>query len=143
MARTPINLGEFQQHSAIKSGEFLGYLLSIAYVESRFNSQAKSPAGAYGLLQLTLPGAVDAALECGLPSVHPSRLLHPTWNIVYSSCLLRRYLKDAGGSWFHALILYNGGYVQLTRYNSTGVMAKETQDYVLKVMHVHGLCLAH
>lgn len=138
----PIELGLFHQHSAVKSSEFLSYLVSIAYVESRFNPAAKSDAGAYGLLQVTSAGAVDAALECGLPSVKPAMLFKPAWNIVYSSCLLRKYLRETGGSWFHALILYNGGYHQLTRFVSTGKMAEETEDYVLKVLHAHGLCLA-
>lgn len=132
----------FSTHSAVKQGDFLSYLLSIAYVESRFNSEARSPMGAVGLLQITGVGAIDAAKECLIPSVRLDKLYVPAWNVLYSSCLLRKYLRETGGSWFHTLILYNGGYRQLTRFLSTGTLAPETRDYVLQVMNVHGLCLA-
>jgi hypothetical protein len=129
--------------SIVRTSDFLSHLYAIAYVESRFNEQAVSSSKARGLLQLTSIGAEEAALECGLPILTEDsmdRLLKSSLNVRYSSCLLRKYLRETKGSWFHALILYNGGYLQLTRYLSTGTLTEETHNYVMSVLSAYGIC---
>lgn len=138
-------MSQFRSSSIDRSSEFLTYLYAIAYVESRFSTDALSSAQARGILQLTKIGAEDAAVECGLPVVTEEALdslLKVSLNVRYSSCLLRKYLRETRGSWFHALILYNGGYVQLSRYLSSNTLTEETQRYLLSVSHARGICLA-
>ena len=123
--------------------EFRRWLVAIGYVESRFRSAAHSPADARGTWQLTEVGAAEGADECNLP-ILPSWSLHTLHrdevNLRYASCLLRRYVTQTRGNWAAALTLYNGGYLQLRRYEAGRGMAEETRNYVLAVFYAKGMC---
>lgn len=136
-------LSAFQENSAVTTSGFLSYLHAMAYVESRFQHDAVSSAAAVGILQLTPVGAQDAAEECGLPCPAPALLKVKEANIKYSSCLLRKYLRESGGNWKHALILYNGGYVQLDKFKRGVEIHPETQAYVEAVLNMRSFCLSH
>lgn len=131
-------------YSVDQSPEFVDWLLAVAWVESHMDPGAKSPAGAIGLLQLTPQGALEASLECNLPKlVQPrqlDRLLDRRTSIVYGSCLLKKYLSESGGNWSAALMLYNGGYRQLTNYLGRRHLTAETQDYVRDVFYIRYEC---
>lgn len=132
---------DMRSYSSVTSSDFLSYLHAMAYVESRFNSNAVSGAGAVGFLQLTSVGAQDAAAECSLPCPVLSSLKDRRRNILYSSCLLKKYLREAGGNWKLALILYNGGYVQLYRHSEGLDLTLETEEYVRNVLRIRQICL--
>ena len=134
-------------HSVDTSPAFLMLAASVMAAESGFNKYAISPAGAFGLMQLTLIGAKEAAIQCRLPyargvsdSVLIARLMDNRANVKYGTCLLKYYLDQVKGNTTLALVLYNGGYVQLTRYLETGTLTKETSEYVLRVQSYHGRC---
>lgn len=129
------------------SPEFLMFATSVMSAESGFNRYAISPSGAVGLMQVTIIGAKEAAIQCRLPyssgvndSVLLARLMDSRANVKYGTCLLRYYLDQVKGNHTLALVLYNGGYVQLTRFLNTGTLTKETQDYVLRVQSLFGRC---
>jgi soluble lytic murein transglycosylase-like protein len=125
--------------------KFLSHLLAMAYVESRFDYAAKSPAGARGILQVTRIGAEAAAESCFLPILSGTNLhllYKPKLNVLYASCLFQRYLTETKNNWTHALILYNGGYRQLKRFRETGTLSEETTRYIAHVQHARALCLA-
>ena len=133
--------------SVDSSPEFLMLAASVIAAESNFNKHAVSPAGAFGLMQLTLIGAKEAAIQCRLPyargvsdSVLIARLMDNRANVKYGTCLLKYYLDQVKGNTTLALVLYNGGYVQLTRYLETGTLSKETAEYVLRVQSYNGRC---
>jgi len=135
---------QFYSDSIDKSPQFLSYLLAMAYVESRFDDAAKSSEGARGILQITSIGATAAAEACFLPILSGGNLLllhAPRMNVLYSSCLLRRYLLEAHGNWNHALITYNGGYLQLKSYLGTGTLSYETENYLKQVQSQRTHCL--
>lgn len=127
--------------------EFLMFAASVMSAESGFNRYAISPAGAIGLMQVTIIGAKEAAIQCRLPyargvndSVLLARLMDSRANVKYGTCLLKYYLDSVKGNHTLALVLYNGGYAQLTRFLNTGTLTKETQDYVLRVQSLFGRC---
>lgn len=125
--------------------KFLSHLMAMAYVESRFDDAAKSSSGARGLLQVTRIGAEAAAEVCFLPILSRTNLhlLHrPKLNVLYASCLFQRYLTETKNNWTHALILYNGGYLQLKRFRETGTLSEETTRYLAHVQNARALCLA-
>ena len=131
--------------SVNREPKFLSHLLAMAYVESRFDDAAKSSSGARGILQVTRIGAEAAAEVCFLPILSRTNLhlLHnPKLNVQYASCLFQRYLTETGNNWTHALILYNGGYLQLKRFQETGTLVEETKNYIAHVQHARALCLA-
>jgi soluble lytic murein transglycosylase-like protein len=121
--------------------EFVKYTLAIIYVESRFRPDAISPMDAYGLMQMTEIAVREAQQECGLRHVYDMRhLLDPTTNIEYGICYLRMLYTELEGNWTEVLLVYNGGYRQLTRYRESLTIASETANYVLQVQRVLGMC---
>ena len=135
---------EMWTYSVNKSPDFMPWLLAVTWQESHMDPRAKSPAGAVGMLQLTTQGALEASLTCDLPELPTPKamgtLLDSRKAITYGSCLLNKYLKEVGGNWGAALILYNGGYRQLVSYLGQGRMAAETQDYVRDVLYMRYAC---
>lgn len=134
-------------HSTDKSPEFLLLTTAVIAAESNFNQAAVSPSGAVGLMQVTLIGAKEAAKQCGLlrlDGVSDSSLFitlhHSPDNVKFGTCLLKYYLDQTHGNLLHALVLYNGGYQQLTRLAQTGTLTKETSEYVLRVHSFLGRC---
>lgn len=135
-------------HSVDGSPLFLKLAASVIAAESGFNPKAVSGSGAYGLMQLTLIGAKEAAIQCRLPYARGvsdetlvARLMDSRANVKHGTCLLKYYLDSVGGNQTLALVLYNGGYGQLTRFVNTGTLSKETQEYVLRVHSYLGRCL--
>lgn len=126
----------YRRHSANGEQEFLEYMFSIMYVESGFNRKAVSHADAYGLMQMTRV-AVEEAVRNGNCNLRPlgdmNKLHDSVTNVKYGTCFLKKINDEVGGDWKRTLILYNGGYTQLTRYNKGDSIASETANYVLKV----------
>lgn len=124
----------YRKYSLSKDDEFIQYMLSVIYVESRFRKEAKSHADAYGLMQMTAAAAEAAQSKCNLrPLPTMDHLFDSVTNIKYGSCYLKMMLDEAEGDWIRALILYNGGYRQLTRYDRGENIANETANYVIQV----------
>lgn len=139
-------------HSVNRHPDFLQLVSAVAAAESSMNRTAVNggyETGAVGLMQLTLIGAKEAEHQC--PVLRPTlgesnltlmlRLLDVRDNVKYGSCLLNYYLEFTNGNVLHALVLYNGGYQQLTRLIRTGTLTTETQQYVLRVHSYLGRCL--
>ena len=139
-------------HSVNRNPDFLQLVSAVAAAESSMNRTAVNggyETGAVGLMQLTLIGAKEAEHQC--PVLRPTlgesnltlmlRLLDVRDNVKYGSCLLNYYLEFTNGNVLHALVLYNGGYQQLTRLIRTGTLTTETQQYVLRVHSYLGRCL--
>jgi soluble lytic murein transglycosylase-like protein len=98
-------------------------LEAVAYVESRFNQQAVSKAGALGVMQL-MPGT---AAELG---VDPH---NPEGNIRGGAGYLRRMVTLFGNNLELALAAYNAGPAAVQRYGGVPPYA-ETRAYVDAVM---------
>ena len=123
--------------------EFLLYLTALAYVESKFNTNAHSKASARGVFQMTYPAMVDAATECRIDQLdNMDDLENIRVGSTYASCYLRKLLRDADGDWMQALIIYNGGYAQLTKFLKEHNMVSETANYVVKVLSAVNRCKA-
>ena len=82
---------------------------SIIRGESAFVVDARSVAGALGLMQL-LPGtAAETARHLGMAWRSPNELLSPEKNIMLGSEYLRRVMRQFGGSFPLAAAAYNAG----------------------------------
>ncbi|GAB4488934.1 MAG: transglycosylase SLT domain-containing protein [Thermodesulfovibrionales bacterium] len=84
-------------------------VLSVMREESRFDPAAKSPAGAYGLMQLMPQTAyrLDRSLRMGIS--RPAQLTNPRNNIRLGVYYLSLLLDEFGHSLPHALAAYNAG----------------------------------
>lgn len=124
----------YKKFSVDKTDEFMYYLVAVIYTESRFNKRAVSPAAAHGLMQMTVDAAEVSQRVCNLrPLLNMESLWESSTNIRYGSCYLKQMLTEAEGDWDRALILYNGGYRQLTRYDNGDSIASETANYVVQI----------
>jgi hypothetical protein len=126
------------------SPDFMTLVVAVIAAESNLVSSAKSTtSSATGLMQVTEVGAREAEKQCPfLIREYRNRrsLTDPTTNVAYGSCLLRHYLNQVNGNTFLALVLYNGGYRQLTRLATNATLVTETREYVLRVHHYLRRC---
>jgi soluble lytic murein transglycosylase len=122
------------------------FVLALIKQESVFRPQAKSPAGARGLLQLTIDAAQKYAAHAGMSSVQENQLYQPETSIRLGS----EYLGELA-SMFPNLpeavaASYNGGednvarWVRRAKQKDAGVFTSEvgfdeTKAYVQKVMN--------
>jgi len=113
--------------------------------ESSFRSNAKSPAGARGLLQLTYDTALKYSTAAGYPNLQPEDLYRTDINIAIACIYIAELLKKFDGFYEAVAASYNGGednaerWLKRTNPNDKGVFVAEigfpeTKNYVLKVM---------
>lgn len=121
------------------------FILALIKQESVFKPFAKSPAGARGLLQLTMDAAVKYAPRAGINAVRESQLYQPETSITvgaeyleYLTELFPKMLEPVAAS-------YNGGednvarWLERAKHKDPGVFTAEvgfdeTKGYVQKVM---------
>lgn len=121
------------------------FILAIIRQESVFRPTAKSPAGARGLLQLTIDAARKYAPRAGLSSLGENELYRPETSIMVGG----EYLADLEKMFPNMLeavaASYNGGednvarWVKRAKHKDPGVFTadigfEETKGYVQKVM---------
>lgn len=119
------------------------WLLGLVRQESRFIADARSSAGAQGLMQLMPATAKWVARRIGLNGYHPARVNEPATNIALGTRYLKLVLDDLGHPVL-ALAAYNAGPARARRWRDATPLEgaiyaetipfKETRDYVKKVM---------
>jgi soluble lytic murein transglycosylase len=121
------------------------FVLAIIRQESVFNPLAKSPAGARGLLQLTIDTAEKYATSAGLSDLRENQLYRPEASILIGSQYLAELSRMFPGLPEAVAASYNGGednvarWVKRSKQKDPGVFTAEigfdeTKDYVQKVM---------
>jgi soluble lytic murein transglycosylase len=81
---------------------------ALSRQESQFDSQAMSPVGARGLMQLMPATAREQAGKLGLPW-DPARLGDTSYNVMLGSAFFDRMLTYYGGNYVLAVASYNAG----------------------------------
>jgi soluble lytic murein transglycosylase len=112
--------------------------------ESRFIADAKSSAGAEGLMQVMPSTARLVAKKIGMKDFHASHLERPEVNAALGASYLRQMLDGFGGSAVLAAAAYNAGPNRASRWRDTKPLEgaiyvetipfAETRQYVKKVM---------
>ncbi len=121
-------------------------VLAIIRQESVFRSTAKSPAGARGLLQLTIDAAQRYAPTAGLKALQENQLYQPDISILVGSEYLAELFKLFPNLPEAVAASYNGGednvarWVKRAKQKDPGVFTSEvgfdeTKTYVQKVMN--------
>jgi len=121
-------------------------VLAIMKQESVFRPTAKSPAGARGLLQLTIDAAQRYAPRAGLKSVTENQLYQPDVSIMVGSEYLADLFRLFPNLPEAVAASYNGGednvarWVKRAKQKDPGVFTsevgfEETKGYVQKVMN--------
>jgi soluble lytic murein transglycosylase len=112
-------------------------LAAVIYTESRFNANARSQAGAIGLMQLLPDTAQGIAVRTGGNKFVVNDLYVPELNVRYGAWYLR-HLLDRYGDERTALAAYHAGQgnVDEWRKEGVGIQFPETRSYVDKVEQV-------
>ena len=112
-------------------------LAAVIYTESRFDPEARSSAGAIGLMQLLPDTARGIALRTGGAKFVVEDLYVPELNVRYGAWYLRNLLNRYGDE-RTALAAYHAGQGNVDRWRAEGVDIQfpETRSYVTKVERV-------
>jgi soluble lytic murein transglycosylase len=129
------------RYTAIVRGHASNYhldpalLAAVIETESKFNADARSSAGAVGLMQLTPTTAEGIAQYTGGHNFHLSDLTNPEINVRYGAWYLRHLLDRYHGNERLALAAYNAGEAHVDQWQNehVGIQFGETRDYVDKV----------
>jgi soluble lytic murein transglycosylase len=108
---------------------------AVIYQESKFDSEARSDAGAVGLMQLQPETARGIALRTGGSAFRVEDLTNPEINVRYGSWYLRHLLDKYGDDEELALAAFNAGQgnVDSWRREGKGIAFAETRHYVDRV----------
>jgi peptidoglycan lytic transglycosylase len=108
--------------------------------ESKFNPDARSDAGAIGLMQLTPGTAKGIAQYTGGSRFRISDLTNPDINIRYGAWYLGHLLAKYQNERL-ALAAYNAGEENVDSWLNAheGIQFAETRDYVAKVERLKGI----
>jgi soluble lytic murein transglycosylase len=112
-------------------------LAAVIYQESKFDAEARSDAGAVGLMQLQPETAKGIALRTGGSRFRVEDLTNPEINVRYGSWYLR-HLLDKYGDEEAALAAFNAGQgnVDSWRKEGKGIAFAETRHYVERVQEL-------
>jgi soluble lytic murein transglycosylase len=120
------------------------YVYGLIRQESRFIPDARSSAGAQGLMQLMPSTARWVARKAGMKDFHPSRVSHVDTNLTLGTWYLRYVLDLFDGQPVLATAAYNAGPSRARAWRDARIMEGavyaetipfgETRDYVKKVM---------
>ncbi len=112
-------------------------LAAVIYVESKFDADARSDAGAVGLMQLLPDTARGIALRTGGARFVVSDLTNPEINVRYGAWYLRHLLSRYGNEQT-ALAAYHAGQANVDRWRADGVGIQfpQTRYYVDRVERV-------
>jgi soluble lytic murein transglycosylase len=115
-------------------------LAAVIEEESKFRADAKSRAGAIGLMQLQPATAKGIAIRTGGTKFVLSDLYDPELNVRYGAWYLRHLLLKYGDERL-ALAAYNAGQENVDRWRAQGegVQFPETRAYIDKVEHLKGI----
>ena len=143
--RFPLAFEHLYRQAASRTGLPLPLLFGLSRQESLFRMDARSPAGARGLMQLMPGTARQIARRMGRSPVAPGELYQPALNIEFGSYYLAEILADMGGNRALAVAAYNGGPGNLRRWLDAyggqpidlfieSIRFRETREYVQSVL---------
>ncbi len=112
-------------------------LQALIATESGFDTQAVSPKGAVGLMQLMPPTAQRYGVRGDAKAPIEKKLTDPKTNIKAGSRYLRDLINLFPGRLDLALAAYNAGEGAVQRYGNKIPPFKETQNYVVTVMQIY------
>jgi soluble lytic murein transglycosylase len=115
-------------------------LAAVVYQESKFDPEARSDAGAVGLMQLQPETARGIAIRTGGSRFRVDDLTNPEINVRYGSWYLR-HLLDKYDDEELALAAFNAGQgnVDSWRQAGKGIAFAETRAYVDRVKELKGI----
>ncbi len=143
--RFPLAYEHLYRQAATRSGVSLALLMGLSRQESLFRVDARSSAGARGLMQLMPSTAREVARRLGKSQPSTSDLYQPTLNIALGTKYLADQLANLNGNRALAAAAYNGGPHNLKKWLKAygnqpldlfieSIRFRETREYVKLVL---------
>lgn len=143
--RFPLAYENIVKHAADTQSMDVNLLFAIARQESAFSADARSPAGALGLMQLMPATAKQTASKAGIKFTKMD-LLQPETNVALGSRYLNEMLERYAGNQAFAAAAYNAGPHRVDQWLSNGrdqlpldvwietIPFQETRGYVQNII---------
>jgi len=107
--RFPMPYRDIMQRSTDAIGLDMAWAYGLVRQESRFIMNARSSAGAHGLMQVMPSTAKYVARKIGMTEFSPAMMGDPTVNIQLGTNYMDMVFNDLDGSWTLASAAYNAG----------------------------------
>jgi soluble lytic murein transglycosylase len=110
-------------------------VLALIRQESLFDTRARSPAAAYGLMQLISPTAARVAKQLGRPPPSPEQLFEPEINVTLGTEYLKDLLQRYSNNWFKAIAAYNAGEAAVDRWERE-IATEDIEEFVERIPYI-------
>jgi len=124
---TQAEIADLIHNAAQKNNVPAEFVKSIVAVESGFQSNAVSPKGAVGLMQVMPETASQMGLDAAIPAQNVEA------GTRYLATLIHRYQKNTRNWLKHAIAAYNAGPGNVDHYHGVPPF-RETRNYVTRVL---------
>ena len=110
-------------------------VVALIRQESLFDTRARSPAAALGLMQLIPPTAARVARQLGLAVPSQEKLFEPEVNLALGTQYLKDLLQRYSNSWHKALAAYNAGEAAVDRWERE-IVTDDIEEFVERIPYV-------
>jgi soluble lytic murein transglycosylase len=110
-------------------------VLALIRQESLFDTRARSPATALGLMQLIPPTAARVARQLGLAAPSQDKLFEADINLTLGTQYLKDLLQRYSNSWHKALAAYNAGEAAVDRWERE-IVTEDIEEFVERIPYV-------
>jgi soluble lytic murein transglycosylase len=110
-------------------------ILALIRQESLFDTRARSPAFALGLMQLLPSTAARVAKGIGLAPPSPDRLFEPEINLTLGTQYLKDLLQRYSNNWFKAIAAYNAGEAAVDRWEKE-IVTDDIEEFVERIPYI-------
>jgi soluble lytic murein transglycosylase len=133
--RYPLAFWELVQKKAQERGLDPYLVLGLIRQESLFDARARSPAAAFGLMQLISPTAARVAKQLGLPPPSSEKLFDAETNVTLGTEYLRDLLQRYSNNLFKAIAAYNAGEAAVDRWERE-IVTDDIEEFVERIPYV-------
>ena len=133
--RFPLAYWDAIQEKAGERGMDPYLLLAVIRQESLFDTRARSPAFALGLMQLLPSTASRMAKQVGLAPPSNDQLFDPDVNLTLGSQYLKQLLERYSNNWFKAIAAYNAGEAAVDRWEKE-IATDDIEEFVERIPYV-------
>lgn len=146
VVRFPLAYRDGIEKFATQRGLDLAWVFSVVRQESAFIEDARSPAGALGLMQVMPATGRETARALGMKNFTATQLIHHSTNLPIGTAYLKRMLTHFDGNMVLATAAYNAGPGNVSRWLRAGgctepdewieqIPFEETRKYVQRILY--------
>jgi soluble lytic murein transglycosylase len=110
-------------------------VVALIRQESLFDTRARSPAVALGLMQLLPSTAGRVAKKVGLPAPSNDKLFDPEINVNLGTQYLRDLLRRYSNNWHKAIAAYNAGEAAVDRWERE-ILTDDMEEFVERIPYL-------